>query len=56
MKKSKKISLNELKVKSFVTNFEKKKENTIKGGTDQNNSICWVCPIGGPGDTLDYGC
>ncbi|MCF6298135.1 MAG: pinensin family lanthipeptide [Flavobacteriaceae bacterium] len=30
--KNKKLNLNELKVKSFVTDFENEKENTVKGG------------------------
>lgn len=33
MKKSK-LNLNELKVKSFVTDLENGKENTVKGGHD----------------------
>ncbi len=32
MKKGKKLNLNELKVKSFVTEFVNGKENTAKGG------------------------
>ncbi len=31
--KNKKINLDGLKVKSFVTKFEKEEENTLKGGT-----------------------
>lgn len=30
--KTKKLNLNELKVKSFVTGFENREENTLKGG------------------------
>ena len=30
--KSKKLNLSELKVKSFVTDLESEKENTVKGG------------------------
>jgi len=30
--KNKKMNLSELKVKSFVTDLEKEKENTVKGG------------------------
>lgn len=30
--KKKKLSLDALKVKSFVTSFDNKKENTVKGG------------------------
>jgi hypothetical protein len=31
--KNKKLNLNELKVKSFVTDMEKEKSETVKGGT-----------------------
>ncbi len=30
--RNKKLNLDELKVKSFVTDFENEKENTVKGG------------------------
>ena len=51
--KNKKLNLNALKVKSFVTEFENEKENTVKGGngsiicTDvQGRSICCLHPTG----------
>jgi len=45
MRNSKKLNLNELKVKSFVTDLEKDKENTVKGGyvqpdTNKNFPSC----------------
>ena len=43
MKKSKKLNLKELKVKSFVTDFENGKENTVKGG-DVSERGCTLEP------------
>ncbi len=44
MKKGKKLNLNELKVKSFVTEFDKEKGNTIKGGDFSEGGPSWcIC-------------
>lgn len=40
--KNKKLNLNELRVKSFVTSFQSDQENTIKGGGPSN-----LCSPGG---------
>jgi len=41
--KNKKLNLNELKVKSFVTDLEAGKENTVRGGGGSNE-----CSPGAP--------
>jgi|GEM_PF-2932956 len=38
--KNKKLNLKELTVKSFVTDLENEKEQTVKGGGFSNGSIC----------------
>ena len=47
--KKKTLSLDTLKVKSFVTSFDNKNENTVKGGGGTNNSVgfrvCFEQPI-----------
>lgn len=42
--KNKKLNLNELKIKSFVTDLDNGKENTVKGGADQRTTpnVCVV--------------
>lgn len=62
--KNKKLNLSELKVKSFVTDLENEKGNTIKGGSMIGNtdccgtlySQCNLCnkpaPSGDPGGTV----
>lgn len=44
--KNKKLNLNELKVKSFVTDFENEKKNTVKGGNGNTSGevICCMAP------------
>lgn len=37
----KKVSLTDLKVKSFVTGLDEKKSETAKGGTSFNISLIW---------------
>ncbi|GAA0188664.1 hypothetical protein GCM10009122_47690 [Fulvivirga kasyanovii] len=42
--KNKKLSLTDLKVKSFVTKFEEGVENTLKGGNDpEYKTVYGVC-------------
>lgn len=43
--KNKKLNLNELKVKSFVTDLENGKENTVKGGAITVEVGCTMFPI-----------
>lgn len=52
--KNKKLNLNELKVKSFVTDLEKSSANTAKGGLE-TWAPCITQPIQGVGctDELD---
>lgn len=40
--KAKKLNLNDLKVKSFVTSFEGNRESTVKGGSNAvtHNFLC----------------
>lgn len=52
--KNGKLNLNELKVKSFVTNLESEKENTVKGGGLKpftivvNCTMPVICPTAEP--------
>lgn len=50
----KKLKLNDLKVKSFVTNYTKESSKTIKGG--EKVSVRIECPIAHTHDTLDRNC
>ena len=51
--KNKKLNLDELKVKSFVTDFENGKENTVKGGGGTRTGE----PVtGGTAVITDYTC
>ncbi len=52
--KSKKLNLNEMKVKSFVTSFEDEKENTVRGGTRNQSLDTRVCTFT-PCGSLDTG-
>ncbi|MGB3464484.1 MAG: pinensin family lanthipeptide [Cyclobacteriaceae bacterium] len=52
-----KLTINELKVKSFVTDFDAEKSKTIGGKLDTNKvSLFVICPIGPPDDTYDNDC
>lgn len=42
--KNKKLNLNELRVKSFVTELENEKENTVKGGGPTDYTCGQWCP------------
>jgi len=46
--KNKKLNLNELKVKSFVTDLENEKEKTVKGGGPFDTPV-HSFPLGCPG-------
>ena len=52
--KSKRLGLKDLQVKSFVTNMEEQKGETVKGG---NHVTCPMCvTVNSPGCTLDDAC
>mgnify|MGYP001799424535 CR=1 FL=1 len=55
MKMKKKLDLEGLKIESFVTSYSEKESETVKGGRTLE-SVCVVCPIGKPTDTLDNFC
>ncbi|MEO1052998.1 MAG: pinensin family lanthipeptide [Bacteroidota bacterium] len=38
--KNKKLNLDSIKVKSFVTSFDKEKGNTVKGGQNSDANTC----------------
>lgn len=46
----KKLNLNELKVKSFVTNFDNRQQETVKGGSGRTDGqtieSCFLCTEG----------
>lgn len=57
--KNAKLNLNDLKVSSFVTNFDPAKEETVKGGVGSGTYTVLgpqVCHIGTRDDTYDAVC
>lgn len=52
--KNKRLDLNNLQIKSFVTNIDSETEKTVKGG---NHVTCPVCPtVNDVGCTFDQAC